>query len=131
MTKFTIFLAAGCLMALPASAASYRMMFDVLSPTGIECHAEAAPGGGAKVSRSPLGKPVIRLSGDVRQARIFCDLADGSQWEATAHKELPVGTMQSEGTVALRQDAASAFTVVDADSRTSIVARSFVPSGRD
>lgn len=131
MMKFAVLLVTGFAMAAPASAASYRMMFDVFSPAGIECRAEAAPGGGARVSQSLMGKPVVWLSGDVRQARIFCNLADGSSWEATAHKQLPKGSMQSEGTIALRQGAASALTVLDVDNRTSIVARSFVPSVRD
>lgn len=131
MKKITVFLFASVAMAAPLQAASYRMMFDAFSPAGIECTAEAAPDGGARVTRSVFGNPVVLLTGDVRQARILCRTADGMQWEALAHRDLPKGTMRGEATVSLRAGARAGQTVIDADHRDIVLPRSFVPLVQD
>lgn len=113
-------------LALPAQAGTYRLMFDMFSPGGITCEAVPAPGGAARISRSPLGKPVIWLSGDVRAAQITCTTEDGARWQATAQRAIPPGTFHTEGTVALRAGAAAVMTVLEFDARDVIVAhRSF------
>lgn len=112
----------------PALAGSYRMMFDIFSPGGIECTASPPPGGAVRLSRGIAGNPVVSVYGsELRQAEITCTMPDGSRWQATGHRILRPGTMRAEGKVLIRAGAPAGVTLLEVDGRDEAVMRSFVP----
>ncbi len=116
------------LAAGPALAGSYRMMFDIFSPGGIECTASPPPGGAVKLSRGIAGNPVVSVfGGELRRAEITCTLPDGSRWQATGHRMLRPGTMRAEGMVLVRPGAPSGVTLMQVDGQDEAVMGSFVP----
>lgn len=116
------------LAASPALAGSYRMMFDIFSPRGIECTATPPPGGAVRLSRGIGGNPVISVyGGELRKTAITCTMPDGSRWQATAHHILRPGTMRAEGRVLARDGGASGVTIMEIDRREETVMHSFVP----
>lgn len=116
------------LTASPAMAGSYRLMFDIFSPGGIDCAAVPPPGGAVRLSRGIAGNPVVSVfGGELRKAEITCTLPDGSRWQATAHKTLPRTTMRAEGMVAIRPGASHGITMMQVDGRDDVAMRSFVP----
>ena len=118
--------AAAALLAAPAGAASYRMMFDILSPPGIDCAATPPPGGAVRLSRGIAGNPVVFISGgNLREAQITCTLPDGSRWQATAHQLLRARTAHAEGMVLIRNGAPHGTTLLTLDGRDEVVMRSF------
>lgn len=111
-----------------ASAASYRMMFDVLSPRGISCTVAEHPDINVRMSRGITGNPVILLSGKIREAEIICELPDGSLWQATAQQKIPIGSWRTDGMVAVRAGASSGITIIERSRfRSDVIHRSFMP----
>ncbi len=124
---FLIAAAAALLAAGPAMAGSYRMMFDIFSPGGIDCAASPPPGGAVRLSRGIAGNPVVSVyGGELRKAEITCTLPDGSRWRATGHHILRRTTMKAEGMVLIRPGAPHGTTLMNMDGREEAVMRSFV-----
>ena len=48
---------------------AYTMRFDLLSPAGLDCTADA-PGSDVRIGRDLFGKPMIRILGNPRAATI-------------------------------------------------------------
>lgn len=74
--------------ALPAAAAtwtSWSLRFDLLSPAGISCTADA-PDATVRSGRNLFGMPWLIVTGDVSTASITCMAPDGSRWRT----DLPV-----------------------------------------
>lgn len=116
------------LTASPAMAGSYRLMFDIFSPGGIDCAAVPPPGGAVRLSRGIAGNPVVSVfGGELRKAEITCTLPDGSRWQAIAHQTLRPGTMRADGLVAIRPGARAGVTVMSIDGRDDVAMRSFLP----
>ncbi len=101
--------------ALPAAAASpwtsWSLRFDLLSPAGISCTAEA-PDASVRSGRNWLGQPWITVTGDVSTARILCTGADGSRWQTALprHRAAPLKTRTEA--VALWRPGASRLTLM-------------------
>lgn len=107
----------------------FFLQFDMLAPTDINCDA-AGPGVQTWVTRSISGKPILRISGDVRAAEITCWRSDGSRYTTNAHRELFFSTgAPIRGTVTYNRNR-DAMTVVlrrgDEERVAKVVHRSFV-----
>lgn len=81
--------------------ASWTLRFDLLTPRGVVCEADA-PGGTVRESRGILGKPVITVFGDLEAASITCVAPDGSHWRTALPRD-------SRAPLSLNVDALSAW----------------------
>lgn len=70
----------------PTSVVFY-LNFDMLAPTDIDCDAEG-PGVRTRVTRAISDKPILRITGNVRDARISCWRSDGSRYTTDANRAL-------------------------------------------
>lgn len=75
---------------MPTSQKFY-LTFSTFSPTDIQCDAEG-PGVRTKVSRNIAGKPVLRVTGNAKDARITCWRSDGSRYTTDANRRVKYNT---------------------------------------
>ena len=67
-------------VATAGPLASFTLSFDLLSPGGIVCTADA-PGSSVRITHSFVrGTPIVTVTGDVDAAHITCTTPDGSRW---------------------------------------------------
>lgn len=105
---------------------SYAMRFDILSPGGLTCEADA-PGSRVSYSRSLAGQPYIHIFGNPRAATITCTDAQGHHWQATAQRTAPYTPGRTTyGTVVYRPDRAATMTIVEVEQRTEYQHKTFV-----
>ena len=67
-------------MAGAGPLASFTLSFDLLTPGGITCTADA-PGSSVRITNSLFRRtPVVTVTGDVDAASITCTTPEGSRW---------------------------------------------------
>ena len=67
-------------IATSGPLASFTLSFDLLTPGGIVCTADA-PGSSVRITHSFVrGTPIVTVTGDVDASRITCTTPDGSRW---------------------------------------------------
>ena len=64
----------------------FYLNFDMLAPADLSCDA-TGPGVRVKQSRDLAGKPVLRVTGNARDAQITCSRPDGSRYRTDANRE--------------------------------------------
>lgn len=68
------------------TAQKFYLDFDMFAPADLSCDADG-PGVRVHQSRDLAGKPVLRVTGNAAQARIFCWRPDGSRYATDANRE--------------------------------------------
>jgi hypothetical protein len=111
------------------TAQKFYLEFDMLAPTDINCDADG-PGVRTWVTRNIAGKPILRVTGNARDAHIECWRSDGSRYTTTANRELFYNTGEAiRATVSFNRNS-DAMTVVlrrgDRERIQKVVHRSFV-----
>lgn len=93
------------------TAQKFYLEFDMLAPADLSCDAEG-PGVRVKQMRDIVGKPVLRVTGNARDAQITCTRPDGSRYVTDANRRQFYNTAEPlRGTVSYsRHD--DAMTVV-------------------
>lgn len=61
--------------------------FSVFAPADLECRADG-PGVRTKLSRNIAGKPLLRITGNVKGATITCTGSDGSQYTTDVNRRV-------------------------------------------
>lgn len=106
---------------------SYAMRFDILSPGGMTCEADA-PGSRVSYGRNLVGGPYIHIFGNPRAATITCTDDQGRQWQATAQRTAPYTPGRTTyGTVVHRRGNEPTMTIVEVDQRVEYQPKTFVP----
>ncbi|WP_139221638.1 hypothetical protein [Paracoccus halophilus] len=89
----------------------FYLNFDMLAPADLSCDA-TGPGVDARQTRDLAGKPVLRVTGNARGARITCERPDGSRYVTNANRlERDTTVDPIWGTVTYQRDK-DAMTVV-------------------
>lgn len=107
----------------------FYLGFDMLAPADLTCDADG-PGVRVKQMRDIAGKPVLRLTGNARDAQITCWRPDGSRYVTDANREQFYNTAEPlRATVTFSRDR-DAMTVVltrgdDINDIVEVVPRSF------
>jgi hypothetical protein len=64
----------------------FYLNFDMFAPADLSCDA-TGPGVRVKQTRDLAGKPVLRVTGNARDAQITCSRPDGSRYVTDANRE--------------------------------------------
>ena len=108
----------------------FYLNFDMLAPADLSCDA-TGPGVRVKQSRDLAGKPVLRVTGNVCDARNTCSRPDGSRYRTDANREQFYNTAEPlRATVTYQRDR-DAMTVVlrrgdDINDIVEVVHKSFL-----
>lgn len=112
------------LAAAPRDAVVVR--FDLMSPRGMACAADA-PGSQVSNSHDLFGKPMVKVVGDARAARIICTAPDGNRYRATAPTNADYTPSQTTWvTVAWRPGQDRILSIVELGDKTTYDYNSFV-----
>ncbi|UXU75211.1 MULTISPECIES: hypothetical protein [unclassified Paracoccus (in: a-proteobacteria)] len=111
------------------TAEKFYLQFDLLAPADISCDA-SGPGVRVKATRNLVGKPVLRLTGNVSDAEISCWRPDGSRYVTRANRALPYNSAEPVRATVSFDAARDAMTVVlrrgDQDRIARVLPRAFV-----
>lgn len=107
----------------------FYLGFDMLAPADLSCDADG-PGVRVRQMRDIAGKPVLRLTGNARDAQITCWRPDGSRYVTDANREQFYNTAEPLRATVTYSGERDAMTVVltrgdDIDDIVEVVPGSF------